>query len=537
VTSCEACLAWGMSYCRGVCLACYNFAGRTSDLGECGACGRRQLLKRGYCRLCWQQAALERPIGPNTPLAPYMRRVRHQQLFLADLNRRRAKPRAFPRRYGIKGRPHKQPPPPAGPVGWAQLPLFEAPRDYRYGRLDLRKSAAPDNPWLAWALHLAHRRAEARGFDPIVWHALQRNLVMLLADYRGGEPIRSSAFHGVLRERGASLAHTSDVLELMGILLDDRPAAFESWLADKLDGLAPAIRSETERWARTLRDGGSRSLPRNEETVRTYLRAIRPILLDWSGQHQHLREISREHILTSISELRGHQRQTTLGALRSLFGWATRSRIVFRNPTNRIKLPRLDDPVWQPLSAGEIEHTMAAATTPQARLFVVLAAVHAARPGAIRALTLNDVDLGNRRLTIAGRERPLDELTHRVLREWLDHRRRRWPNTANPHLLISARTAVGLGPVSAAWVNPGLRGLPATLERLRIDRQLEEALATGGDPLHVAAVFEISETTAIRYAANARRLVQETHAARSATSPRTRASSDEGDPSEHLGSL
>ncbi|MFC4853965.1 hypothetical protein [Actinophytocola glycyrrhizae] len=49
-----------------------------------------------------------------------------------------------------------------------------------------------------------------------------------------------------------------------------------------------------------------------------------------------------------------------------------------------------------------------------------------------------------------------------------------------------------------------LRGLPATVERLRIDRQLEEALTVGFDPLHLAAVFGIAETTAIRYAANAR---------------------------------
>ncbi|MGH2782733.1 MAG: tyrosine-type recombinase/integrase [Thermoleophilaceae bacterium] len=536
MTSCEACLAWGMTYCRGVCLACYNFAGRTSELGACSACGRRQLLKRGYCRLCWQQAALERPTGPGYPLAPYVRRVRHQQLFLADLNRRRAQPRTFPRRYGAKGRPHKPPPPPAGPVEWAQLTLFEALRAYRYGRLDLRRVPAPDNPWLAWALHLAHARAEARGFDPIVRRALNRNLLMLLADYRGSEPIRTSAFYEVLRDRCCSIAHTSDVLEQMGILVDDRSSTFEVWLAEKLDGLAPAIRAEIDRWVRTLRDGGPRSLPRDEATVRTYLRAIRPILLDWSSQHQHLREITRDHVLAAIGELRGHQRQTTLGALRSLFAWAARHRVVFRNPANRIKLPRLDDPVWQPLSSEEIARTVEAATTPQARVFVVLAAVHAARSGAIRALTLDDVDLGNRRLTIAGRERPLDGLTCSVLRDWLEHRRHRWPSTANPHLLISARTAVGLGPVSAAWVNPILRGHPATLERLRIDRQLEEAVAGGGDPLHLAAVFEVGETTAIRYAANARRLAQETHAARPAASPRMQASSAEDDPSEHLGS-
>ncbi|MEU7729666.1 hypothetical protein AB0B78_31190 [Streptomyces sp. NPDC040724] len=47
--------------------------------------------------------------------------------------------------------------------------------------------------------------------------------------------------------------------------------------------------------------------------------------------------------------------------------------------------------------------------TPAARLVLALAAVHHAVQ--VAALLLDDVDLGNRRLTIAGRARPLDDLT------------------------------------------------------------------------------------------------------------------------------
>ena len=74
---------------------------------------------------------------------------------------------------------------------------------------------------------------------------------------------------------------------------------------------------------------------------------------------------------------------------------------------------------------------------------MALAAVHAARPAQIRALQLSDADLGNRRLTIAGKTRPLDDLTYQVLLDWLTSRQARWPHTANPHLLISRRTAPG----------------------------------------------------------------------------------------------
>lgn len=77
-------------------MACYNFAARYKFAGDCAACGRLELLKIGYCRLCWCQAYLDRPTGPNTPLAPYLAQVRTHQLFLADLNRRRAAPKASP---------------------------------------------------------------------------------------------------------------------------------------------------------------------------------------------------------------------------------------------------------------------------------------------------------------------------------------------------------------------------------------------------------------------------------------------------------
>ena len=47
-------------------------------------------------------------------------------------------------------------------------------------------------------------------------------------------------------------------------------------------------------------------------------------------------------------------------------------------------------------------------------------------------------------------------------------------------------------------------------------------MATGFDPLHLAAVFGISEHTAIRYAVNARHLLEHGHAARRSASPPTR---------------
>jgi hypothetical protein len=72
--------------------------------------------------------------------------------------------------------------------------------------------------------------------------------------------------------------------------------------------------------------------------------------------------------------------------------------------------------------------------------------------------------------------------------------------------------------VSENWLTETCRGLTATLERLRADRQLEEALTCGADPLHLAAVFGVDDTTAIRYATIARQLL-DTPAGHTPSSP------------------
>jgi integrase len=540
VTSCRSCLAWGLTYRRGLCRACYGFSSRHGIAGDCGGCGRRERLKKGYCRLCSLQAARDRITQQGTSLAPYLRDVRHQQLSLIVCSRRFIAPRGVAHQPTIKGQPLKPPPPvPGRPrmIG-VQLLLFVVPRRYRYGRVNLSCDPVPENEWLVWALHLARTMAEAHGFDPVVLRELNMTLVMLLAEHCDGELIRSSDFYDVLRERNVSIRHTSEVLETMGVLDDDRTATFtfENWLANKLEGLAPGIRSETEAWAHALHDGTPRTPPMAPVTVKGYFRFARPALLEWSARHNHLREVTLNDILAHLDSLYGSERSGTLVALRSLFTWARKNNLVFHNPTRQIKTTRLTGTIWQPLLSEEIASTITAATTPHARLFVALAAVHAGRAQAIRALNLDDVDLPNRRLTIAGHTRPLDELTHRVLLEWLNYRRERWPNTANRHLLISTKTAVGLGPVSPSWPRKILLGTTATLERLRIDRQLEEAITHGADPLHLALVFDLDESTAIRYAASARQLLAQPHERHPSASPQTQASIGNNHSTKHSGS-
>ncbi|MEU9321898.1 hypothetical protein [Streptomyces sp. NPDC048295] len=144
---------------------------------------------------------------------------------------------------------------------------------------------------------------------------------------------------------------------------------------------------------------------------------------------------SRRHRCPAIAArdaVTGKQRESRIVALRSLFRHANKNGQIFRNPTIHIRVPQQTGGVLQALVQGDIDEAIATATTPDIRLILALAAVHAARPQMIRTMQLEDVDLGNRRVTVGGHLRPLDDLTRHAVLDWPDQRRNRWPRTANP---------------------------------------------------------------------------------------------------------
>jgi hypothetical protein len=158
------------------------------------------------------------------------------------------------------------------------------------------------------------------------------------------------------------------------------------------------------------------------------------------------------------------------------------------------------------MTAGQIRAAGQAAVTPAQRLAIALAAVRAARPQAIRELTLDDIDLPSRRITLAGHRQRLGELTRNALLAWLGYRRATWPDTASRHVLVSRISALGTGPVSPGYLDKH-QPHGVSLEHIRRDRILAEALATGADPLHLALVFTIDHATAMAYAGAARNLL------------------------------
>jgi integrase len=350
--------------------------------------------------------------------------------------------------------------------------------------------------------------SQAHGWNTKLVAELDRALAIVLSGHTDGLRLRYSELVGVLHRYGVSISRVADVLSRAGLLDDDRVPAFEYWLQSKLADLAPGISSDVHAWIRTLQRGGPRTHPRNPNTVRRYLRPALPVLVEWSTRYHHLREVTTDDVTAAIQALHGHPRRHTLGGLRSLMRYCKKTGTIFADPTTRVRISATrDEPVILPLTNEQIADATQAAVTPAARLTLALAAVHAARSEAIRNVRLDDVDLGNRQLTIAAVTRPLDELTHRLILDWLTHRHRYWPHTANPHLIINKQTASSTRPVSDNALTAPFRRRVATLEALRVDRQLEEALTHGADPLHLAVVFGLDETTAVRYSTAARKLL------------------------------
>jgi len=366
-----------------------------------------------------------------------------------------------------------------------------------------------DSPVLLAATRCAIGLAEARGWSAATIAGVFYGLKAVLADHTGDGPVPLSQVRQRVRPRSHSSAtRIAEVLAEMGMLHDDTTAAIRTWIDRRTGELSTGFRRDVRAWLVMLLDGDARTRPRSHATVHFHFGRVRPFIQCWAATRGHLREITSGDVDTVLEPLRGHQRQNAITALRSLFRFAKRRGLTFADPTRHLRGGRGGRTVL-PMTAEQIQAVEQAAVTPAQRLAIALAAVHAARPGAIRELTLEDIDLPGRRITLAGHRQRLGELTRGALLAWLDYRRATWPDTANRHVLITRKSALGTGPVSASYLADYLgrhqRGI--SLEHIRRDRILAEALATGADPLHLALVFNIDHTNAMAYAGAARNLL------------------------------
>src|SRR5262245_28580692 len=122
------------------------------------------------------------------------------------------------------------------------------------------------------------------------------------------------------------------VLAGLDLLEDDSIPAVRSWVercAGELpQGFADAVRARLL----VLLDGDARARPRSHASVYVYFAAVQPLIGRWSAGRGHLREVTAADIKAVLDLLRGHRLRTTTTAVRSLFRFAKKRRLVFATP-------------------------------------------------------------------------------------------------------------------------------------------------------------------------------------------------------------
>ncbi len=288
----------------------------------------------------------------------------------------------------------------------------DRPRDSESGPPRLDDLAADDDPpRVKAALDQLAVLAHAGAWTAPTLQRRVNDLRMLLATTPEGQPVRLSRIRdefGAMRARVAAR-----VLAEHGLLVDDTASRLERWIERRSSGIAPGFREDVHAWLVVLAAGESRARPRSEATLHAYLSRVAPPLEQWSHTRAHLREVTREDVLAVANSLSGHRRIGTLVALRSLFRFAKRRGVIFRDPTSRIHAGAAPDRVVLPMTDTQIASVTSTSAAPLQRITVALAAVYAARARALRNILLDDIDLSGRRIQIGAINHQLTDFTPR----------------------------------------------------------------------------------------------------------------------------
>lgn len=489
IESCRDCLAWGITRTHGgLCQACRGWNRRFPTPQQCPSCQRVVPLNaRGYCRLCCRQANFVRL--PHQTIDVCHANRSGQQLYIADLFRekRDTPPIVARKRSGLPAR---------HPVGHRQLALLDLDRDYTAARPTDLPMPLPE---LAAELdQVLVEHATTHGWSKSLEANTRTAVRMLLATQdTPGAAITARRAAAVTADRKLNnLKSVLDVLAVAGMLDDDREPALDSYVHERTATLAEPMAAEFRQWYEVLRDGSTtspRSRPRNPGTVRKQVYTALPILHAWTAEgHQALREISRQDVLDVLATDADRRRQT-LATLRALFRYLKARKIVFINPTTRIRGVPMATSQPLPMDLAGLRRALNSEVAVRAAL-AALIAFHALRVNELVSLQLTDIHDG--RLHLDGRTIPLAEPVRARLAAWLDVRAQRWPNTINPHLFINLHSAGRTKPVNLVWVSETL-GISA--QAIREDRILHEAITTAGDIRRLCDLFGLTIGGAERY--------------------------------------
>ncbi|MGW7134489.1 hypothetical protein ACWGIA_39975 [Streptomyces bobili] len=492
--SCAHCLAWTNDRAK-ICNGCKGWRHDHPTVSQCRRCQRQLPLRDGFCRMCTlvlreteidisgtalaggDQLWFGRGLGLSirSRLAPGSK-----GRFLAKEKHARAAERA--RRPTT---PHL--------VQSAQLALFDEPvRDWT--RLDPREEYAL-TPAAQSLLHDFAAYLRRHDVDPRYGGAPSlRTLRVLLAHLGAEAPVRERDVAAIAtlssHHNGRRVIH---YLRGRGLLEPDPVRDSDLIRARRLaDSLPAPFAGAVHLWIDVLLGQGSRPSPaRASATIFGYVWNVAPILLDWADAGiTDFREITSEHVAAALHGTAPGRRRSVHPPLRSLFRALRRERRIFRDPARHISLTtaaRL--PV--PLPSDTLKGLLTRVSDARGQLIIALVAIHALAHEDLAPLLLEDLDRTRGRLRVRQRGRPdhyvyLDEVTAELAAAWLRERYRRWPRTANPHLLVSRVSATDeTSPrLSTEVTKTVFERAGVTARRLREDRIYDEARHTA-DPVHL----------------------------------------------------
>jgi hypothetical protein len=307
---------------------------------------------------------------------------------------------------------------------------FRAIRKAKDARIEELIGDADTSPTQRAVLEALLDLAQVAGWTVYPLRHLARGLHRVLATQPDGQPLKLSQLRA---ELGPGRVHiAAKALRNCGLLVDDSVPGIRVWVDQRADTLPEGFREEVRAWLLALLEGEERARPRAPQTLYPYFGRVQPHLLAWSRTYADLREVTEADVKHVLDSLTGHQRAGTFTSLRSLFRFAKRHRLIFTDPTRRLSVGQAPRRTLLPMTDEEIAIVKAAAITPAQRLVIALVAVYAARAKAIRELTLDDIDLANRRITLGGTLHKLSEFAYRSVVQWLEYRHRRWPHTPEP---------------------------------------------------------------------------------------------------------
>jgi len=483
-STCASCLGWSMSIESGRCRGCRDFEHHNLLDGLRRSCGRSIRVNRfGRCRLCtvtrWSLRSAGDPAWGEEP-----GERGGIQLFFTDVVGR---PQRSRRSTGSSGFLRV-----AGTSAAVQQRFFVALNP------QLAPDLAPSGSLPSDLVTAIRAFGDARGWKAPTTAGVTK-AVLLLADE--GTWSLSETVVNELRRLHLPVGRVREFLVDHGASVPDPQT--DAWIDQHLETLVPTIRAEVMAWVEALVGQGPGGRARRRGTVRHYVAAVAPVITEWSIVKGSLREITAEDVGAAAATLEGWHRVMIAVALRSLFKTLKSRRLIFSDPTRTLSPGRFPSTPVLGLDLSSRSLLLSSLERVDHRLVVLLAGVHALSRADIMGLRLDDIDLDASAIEVRSRNRPLDRLVADHVVAWLEVRRQRWPRSANPYLLVTEKSAYGVGRVSSGYFTAVFAGLPTTAAGLRADRLFAEAIESGGDALRLVRLFGLSPAGAMRYCAPA----------------------------------